>query len=75
VILKIRKDGERDMKGSMASLGRFLQLVGLIILPLAIVGNLSGSEPLTLGQSLSLSALGIGVFALGWAMQRGGPAR
>ena len=50
--------------------GRLLQLVGLLILPVAIAGNVA-DERLTLRDSLSLSALGVGIFFLGWLFQRG----
>ncbi len=50
-------------------LSRALQLIGLIVLPVAIAGN--AAERLTLGQSLLLSAAGIGVFSLGWLLQQG----
>jgi hypothetical protein len=50
------------------SISRFLQLLGLLILPIAIAGNVA--ERLTLGQSLGLSAAGILVFAIGWLLQQ-----
>jgi hypothetical protein len=49
--------------------GRLLQLAGLIVLPAAIAGNLA--EKLTLRQSLGLSALGMGIFSIGWMLQQG----
>ena len=49
--------------------GRFLQLLGLLILPLAIAGNLA-NERLSLADSLKMSAVGILVFALGWLLQQ-----
>ncbi|HZV06315.1 MAG TPA: hypothetical protein VE999_14645 [Gemmataceae bacterium] len=54
-------------------LGRFLQLLGLILLPLAIAGNLV-PEPQGLGlrDSLSLSAVGVIVFGLGYLLQQMG---
>jgi len=54
----------------MFALGRLLQLTGLILLPVAIAGNLV-DERLTLMQSLTLSALGVLVFSLGWLLQQG----
>ena len=51
-------------------LGRALQLAGLFILPAAIVGNVL--ERLDLKDSLLVSAVGIGVFALGWLIQQMG---
>ena len=49
-------------------IARLLQLVGLIILPVAISGNVA--DKLDLRQSLTLSGLGIVVFILGWLLQR-----
>ena len=54
----------------MFALGRLLQLTGLILLPVAIAGNLV-DERLTLMQSLTLSAIGVLVFSLGWLLQQG----
>ena len=54
----------------MFALGRLLQLTGLILLPVAIAGNLV-DERLTLMQSLTLSAVGVLVFSLGWLLQQG----
>jgi len=54
----------------MFALGRLLQLIGLILLPIAIAGNLA-DERLTLMQSLTLSAIGVLVFSLGWLLQHG----
>jgi drug/metabolite transporter (DMT)-like permease len=53
-------------------LGRLLQLVGLILLPLAIAGNLSPDRPMDLRASLSLSALGVLVFGVGYLLQQMG---
>jgi hypothetical protein len=50
-------------------LGRFLQFVGLVVLPVAIAGNVA--ERLTLNESLVLSGIGVGVFAAGWLLQQG----
>ena len=49
-------------------LGRFLQLAGLIVLPVAIAGN--ASERLDLKDFLLLSAVGMGIFLLGWLLQQ-----
>jgi hypothetical protein len=53
-------------------LGRLLQIVGLILLPLAIAGNLSPQRPLDLRSSLTLSALGVVVFVAGYLLQQTG---
>lgn len=54
-------------------LGRLLQLVGLIILPLAIAGNLA-PEPqgIDLRTSLTMSTVGIILFGLGYLLQQTG---
>jgi hypothetical protein len=52
----------------MHKLGRALQLLGLIILPIAISGNVA--EKLTLQESLMLSGLGVFVFFVGWSLQQ-----
>jgi len=49
-------------------LGRFLQFVGLLILPVAIAGDLA--RQLNLRQSLSLSGVGVVVFFAGWLLQQ-----
>jgi len=51
-------------------LGRFLQLVGLIMLPLAVAGNLQPNNPLSLGTSLTLSSIGMLIFFVGWLLQQ-----
>jgi hypothetical protein len=54
---------------------RFLQFAGMMILPVAIVGNVvqgSRDEPvLSLKDSLVLSTIGVLVFVLGWLLQQG----
>jgi hypothetical protein len=53
-------------------LGRVLQLVGMLIVPIAIAGNLVPGEPLSLGDMLKLAGVGVAVFALGWFLQQAG---
>jgi hypothetical protein len=53
-------------------LGRLFQVVGLILLPLAIAGNLSPKDPLDLRTSLTISGVGMAVFGLGYLMQQAG---
>jgi hypothetical protein len=53
-------------------LGRLLQIVGLILLPVAIAGNLSPEKQMDLRSSLSLSAVGVIVFGLGYLLQQMG---
>jgi hypothetical protein len=49
-------------------LGRLLQFLGLLILPIAMAGNMAGH--LTVGQMLSGSGVGIVVFFAGWLLQQ-----
>ncbi len=49
-------------------LGRALQVAGMIILPLAIAGEIM--EKITLKSFLLLSAVGVAVFFLGWWLQQ-----
>jgi hypothetical protein len=50
--------------------GRTLQIVGMILLPVAIAGNIAPEQPLDLRTSLTLSGIGIAVFALGYLIQQ-----
>jgi hypothetical protein len=49
-------------------LGRVLQFAGLVILPVAIAGDVAG--PLEFKHSLALSLVGIVVFFAGWLLQQ-----
>jgi hypothetical protein len=51
-------------------LGRFLQLLGLLILPAAVAGNVVRQEQMDLKMSLAISGLGVAVFAVGWLIQQ-----
>jgi hypothetical protein len=52
-------------------LGRFLQLLGLLIAPVGMAGNLADKERVGEGKMLAILAAGIIVFAIGWLIQRG----
>jgi len=52
--------------------GRFLQVVGMIVLPVAVAGNIAPDQPLDLKTSLTLSFIGVAIFTLGWLMQQAG---
>jgi hypothetical protein len=58
----------------MYGLARLLQLVGLVLVPLAVAGNLAeiaGAENrLDLRASLVMAGIGIGLFYLGWLLQQ-----
>jgi hypothetical protein len=53
----------------MYTIARILQLLGLLILPVAIAGNLA-DERLNLKESLELSTVGILLFSVGWLLQQ-----
>lgn len=52
----------------MFKLGRLLQIVALVILPLAMVSQLSGS--ISLGQMLQFMFVAVGIFMIGYLLQR-----
>ena len=47
----------------------------MVLLPVAVAGNLAPGPPLDLRQSLTLSGVGVAVFALGWLLQQAGRPR
>jgi len=52
----------------MHTVGRFLQMVGLTILPLAMVSNLMNNA--STGLMLKFMLVGAGIFTLGYLFQR-----
>ncbi|MER3414609.1 MAG: hypothetical protein C4297_00125 [Gemmataceae bacterium] len=70
-----RRGGEKEKETTVRRLlGRSLQLIGLVLVPVAIAGNLAemadARHGLDLKQSLLLSACGIGIFYLGRLMDQ-----
>jgi hypothetical protein len=55
------------------SLGRVLQLMGLLVLPVGVAGNVARPDAVDLKQSLGIAALGIALFSLGWFIQSKAP--
>jgi hypothetical protein len=51
-------------------LARLLQFAGLVIIPIALAGNMA-DERLSLKEMLLLSAAGVVVFLVGWLLQQG----
>jgi hypothetical protein len=47
-------------------------MLGMLILPLAIAGNLAPNASLSLRDSLMLSGLGVAVFVVGYLVQQWG---
>jgi hypothetical protein len=56
----------------MYKLGRLLQLIGLLLLPIAMAGNLVPDIPVSLGNMLALTVLGVLVFFIGYSLQQVG---
>ena len=48
--------------------GRGLQLLGLLITPIGVAGNVAGREDLK--GPLGIAAVGIAVFLVGWLLQQ-----
>jgi hypothetical protein len=53
-------------------LGRVLQIIGLLLLPIAMAGNLVPDIPVSLGNMLALTVLGVLVFFIGYRLQQVG---
>jgi hypothetical protein len=53
-------------------LGRLLQVIGLLLLPIAMAGNLVPDIPVSLGNMLALTVLGVLVFFIGYRLQQVG---
>jgi hypothetical protein len=53
-------------------IGRALQIVGMLMLPVAIAGEVAPGGPLDLKTSLTVSGIGVAVFAIGYAVQQAG---
>ena len=60
----------------MHSLARLLQMVGLTIPPLAILSQLADPDNFGTGRMLSFLLMAVGIFLLGYLLQRfGGGAK
>ena len=55
--------------------GRVLQVAGMVILPIGMVGNIVRPELISVQESLVCAALGVAVFAAGWLLQQLGRPR
>jgi hypothetical protein len=71
----VSRNWEARVRSLLYKLGRVLQLAGLILLPVAIAGNVAPDQPLDLRASLTLSGVGMGIFGLGWLIQQIGRPR
>jgi hypothetical protein len=59
-------------RAMLYKLGRFLQVVGLIVSLLGVSGNLARPDEITVKHSLMIAGVGIGIFYLGRAIQSWG---
>jgi predicted acyltransferase len=53
-------------------LGRALQVIGMLILPIAMAGNLVPDQPLDSRGMLALAGIGVVVFLIGYGLQQMG---
>jgi hypothetical protein len=65
-------NGEKVGATMLYRLGRFLQLFGLVLLPVGVAGNLARPEEVTVKTSLAIAAAGVALFYLGRTFQRAG---
>ena len=56
----------------MLTLARMLQIVGLTIPPLAIIAQLADPDQFGTGEMLKFLLMSVGIFLLGYLMQRFG---
>jgi hypothetical protein len=56
-------------------LGRFLQIAGMIIVPVGMAGNIVRPEQVSVNDSLMVMLFGLVVFGVGWLLQQAGRSR
>jgi hypothetical protein len=49
---------------------RTLQVVGMLITPVGLAGNILEPEKVTVQDSLMVAAVGVAVFVVGWLVQQ-----
>jgi hypothetical protein len=54
-------------------IARGLQILGLLILPVGVSGNLARPDEITVKTSLLIALAGMAVFGLGWLLQQKAP--
>jgi hypothetical protein len=52
--------------------GRFLQVFGMIVVPVGIAGNMADPQRISLGLSLGIAACGMLIFTVGYMLQQAG---
>jgi hypothetical protein len=53
-------------------LGRVLQIIGMIVLPVGMVGNIVRPDQITVQESLAIAGVGVAIFVVGWLIQQAG---
>jgi hypothetical protein len=67
---------EQVARGVMIyKIGRALQVVGMIVLPVGMVGNVYDPHLVTVQESLVIAGVGVVIFGLGWVLQQAGRPR
>jgi hypothetical protein len=56
-------------------IGRALQIAGMVILPVGMVGNILDEHKVRVQDSLMVAAVGVAVFVVGWLLQQAGRPR
>jgi uncharacterized membrane protein YjfL (UPF0719 family) len=59
---------ENREESMLYKVGRLFQLLGLLVLPIAMAGEASGSMPL--GKMLTWASVGVVLFMVGWMLQQ-----
>ena len=60
------------MRSFLYQVGRFLQVVGMLVLPAGMVGNMVDPVRVDLKTSLLVAGVGIVIFTLGYLLQQAG---
>jgi hypothetical protein len=60
------------MRSFLYQAGRFLQVVGMLVLPVGMVGNMVDPVRVDVKTSLLVAGAGIVIFALGYLLQQAG---
>lgn len=68
-LVRLSVSGRRVSDPMRQRLGRFLQLLGLCIVPSGIAGNVLYPQVVTEGVMLTILAAGAFVFYIGWSLQ------
>ncbi len=58
------------MTTAIYKLGRGLQVVGMIVVPIGMAGNIVRPEHITVQDSLTVAAVGVAIFVAGWLLQQ-----